>query len=48
MSRNGEMCEQMVREDVMSPLSVMLKEVGSLCCFLEPPTCAGTLCLVCS
>ena len=28
MAHNGELCEQMVKEDVMTPLSVMLKEVS--------------------
>ena len=29
MAHNGELCEQMVKEDVMTPLSVMLKEVSA-------------------
>ena len=28
MAHNGELCEQMVKEDVLTPLSVMLKEVS--------------------
>ena len=37
VSQSGELCEQMVKEDVMSPLSVMLKEVGTLSPFPGPP-----------
>ena len=32
VAHSGQLCEQMVKEDVMTPLSIMLKEVSAPLC----------------